>query len=161
MGLATGTIRTFTENRLIEIIADLDGFSDKVGDASTWVVQPTPTGKAKGRRWVVIGLYDGEFDREGMEAGTGPGADQWTIACGLACNDIPDPQTAKQACEDALNAIADLLAADHRLGVADAGPRDVGITRISGPHSDQVEGKPRFTWIDFTISATADIRRNP
>jgi len=160
MGLATGTIRTATENRLIEIIADLDGFTDKLA-AGQWVVQGPPNGKPKGRRWVVIGLYDGEFEREGMERGTDPGADKWEINCGLSCNDVADAQQGKQVCEDALNAIADLLAADHRLGVADGGPREVGITRISGPHSDQVEGYPRFCWIDFTISATADIRRTP
>lgn len=156
---ATGTIRTFAENQLIEAISALDGFTDTPSDTD-WLVSGPPDGEPKSRRWVVIGTYDGSLDPNGIEAGAGPSIDEWTITCGAACTDVADAQTGKQACEDVINAIADMLAADHRVGAGSSGLRDVTVARIDGPYSEQVSGKPRLSWINFDITARADIRRN-
>ncbi|HRW39293.1 MAG TPA: hypothetical protein P5254_16460 [Aquihabitans sp.] len=155
-----GTIRTATEDRLVELIAALDDFS-AVPTPGKWLVSPPPNTVPQARRWVVIGTPDGQIDPNGLERSHNPQIDVWSIACGLACTDIADPQEGKQACEDALNAIADLLASDHRLGLGATGPREVQVTSIDGPYSAQEQGKPRLSWLNFDISCTADIRRNP
>lgn len=157
--VASGTVRTATENLLIELIGALEGFTTALpvaGDGRFMVSGP-PNGKPRARRWVVIGAPTGPLDPDGMAASHDPSIDVWTISCGLALNDVADAQAAKQAAEDALNAIADALAVNERVGDA----RDVAITTIDGPRSVQVSGEPRFTWIDFDISAFADIFRNP
>lgn len=159
--VATGTVRTAVENRLVEIFAALDGFSDQARPGA-WFVTPPLNGKMTARRWIVIGVApDGDIEADSATADGGIAAtvDVWTIRCGLACTDVAASQAAKQACEDALNAMADLLAIDDRIGMN--GPRNVEITRIRGPFSVLEQGQPRFTWIDFDITAQADIERNP
>ncbi len=159
MAIPSGTVRTYTERVLVALLADLDGFSADPAEG-LWHVTPAFAGTPTSRRWVVTGTPDGALDPDGIAAGHDPSVDEWTISCGLACTDVPDPLDAKQACEDALNVIADTLAADPRLGVAD-GPRSVELGRVSGPYTSWEQGKPLMAWINFELACTADIRRNP
>ena len=158
-----GTIRAATERRLVDKIGALPGFSTQPLDGSFWVTPP-PNSTPKARRWVVIGTPDGTLRPEGNRAGQGPSVDEWLISCGIAVTDVLDPLEAKQVAEDALNAIGDMLAADHRLTMTPApviGVRDVQIAEIEGPHFAWESGGPALAWIDFDIAAAADIHRNP
>lgn len=156
--VATGIIRAETEARLVEQIGGLDGFSTDLIDDG-WMVTPPVKGRPKNRRWVVIGAPEGVFDPEGMQSGKGPGVDAWGIACGIAAAGYTDALEGKQAVQDALNAIADLLAADGRLGMAN-GPRDLTVTTIDGPYHEWTENVP-LAWLNFDVQCFADIRRNP
>lgn len=159
--VATHTIRTATERRLLEVFAALDGFSAKA-DRTKFLVTTPPIGGAAlpNRRCVYIGVGDGALEPEGIESGRGPTTDAWVIPCSVFCTDVTDPLDAKQTVEDALNAMADELARDGRLAMAD-GPRDLSITQLDGPHFGWDKNRTPGAWIDFDITCFADIRRNP
>lgn len=159
--VATGTIRTATERRLVEVLGQLDGFNTRAVKGQWYVTPADPAlgSKVPNRRSVLIGTPDGVFDPEGIAAGHGPSTDSWGISCVIACTDVALPLDAKQACEDALNAIADELARNGRLGMA-GGPRDLTITTTVGPHFGWDSGRVPTAWIDFDIRCFADIERN-
>lgn len=159
--VATGTIRTATERRLLEVFAELDGFSAKPSRNEFLVTTPPAAGKAlPNRRCVYIGIPDGAIEPEGIESGRGPSTDAWVIPCSVFCTDVPDPLDAKQTVETALNAMADELARDGRLAMTD-GPRDLSITQLDGPKFAWDQNRTPGAWIDFDITCFADIRRNP
>lgn len=155
-----GIMRVEVEARLIALFNGLDGFSASHDDA-TWMVVPAGSFTSQqlpNRRLVVIGTDDGAFEPEGMQRGAGPGEDVWIITCGLVCTAIADPIDAKQACQDALNAIAAELNRDHRIGLA--GPHDLFVSRIEGPWFGTDQSTPT-AWANFDITANATIRRIP
>lgn len=162
---APGLIRVDVEERLIALLAALDGFSDTPDDDDLWFVTPPFNGEITNRRWIVIGSPDGPLSPEASYSGHGPSIDAWKITCGLALTGEEDPMVAKRACQDALNAIGGLLAANHRLILPDAdvpalGCRDLAIEDIEGPLWSWEQGASPLAWANFDIGAQADITRN-
>ena len=165
MSQPSGTVRTATTRRLVELIGDLDGFSTDPTDGLWWVTRPLNS-PAKNRRIVVIGTGNTEsIDPDGIGSGHGPTRDVWLIPCVLGITDDPNLslEAAEQACEDAFNAIADLLAADGRLNR----PNDPGPPGVFGVRPTTFEtfsvweaGKPPAAWALFDISASCQITRN-
>lgn len=163
---AHGYVRVETEERLIAKIGRLPGFSLDQDHDALWYVTSPLNSAPKCRRFVVVGSAEGLIEPEGMQAGHGPGLDQWTIACGIADTNLGDASSlaAKRGVQDALNAIADMLAADHRITLAgepDLGVHDVAISRVEGPLWAWGNDQAPLAWADFDISASALIRRNP
>lgn len=158
MSSPTGTIRTAVSNRIVALAADLDGFSASPA-AGAWHVTRPPYGQLKNRRSLVIGVGTGSVEDDAIAAGHGPSVDDWLIGCYLQISDEPDFATAEQACEDGFNALADMLAAEPRLGM-NPGPRDVRVSGDFETGSGQESGQPAYAFLTFTISASADILRN-
>lgn len=159
--VARGTVRTATERQLIVVLGGLDGFNTAPAKGQWQVVAAGAAigNKVPNRRAVLIGTPDGVFDPDGIAATHGPATDSWGISCTIACTDVAAPLDAKQACEDALNAIADELARNPRLSMAD-GPRDLTITTTVGPHFGWDKDRVPTAWFDFDIRCFADIERN-
>lgn len=163
VGIATGTVRTATARRLVQLIATLDGFSTEPEPATFWVARPSGKVLAN-RRVVVIGTGEGTDEPDGIAATHSPSIDTWRIPCFIGVTDDPDLdlEATEQTVEDAYNAIVDLLARDDRLGGADGpgpGCRGVRPTRLE-LGSIWEPGKSPAAWADFDLTATADIERN-
>lgn len=163
--VAHGTVRTATEARLVELCGALPGFSTEPEDGTWWVTSPV-NGQLKARRALVIGVADGTLDPDGIAGTLGPTSDAWTIACGLVMTDCADLSAleAKQAVENALNTVRDLLIGNGRLAKSgDAGPgcRDLAVRKFTGPFYGWEAGQAPLAWCDFDISAAADITRRP
>lgn len=162
---AQGLIRVDVEERLILLLAELDGFTATADDDTLWLVTPPFNGEPTNRRWIVIGSPDGPLSPEASFSGHGPSVDAWKITCGLAYTGEEDPIAAKRACQDALNQISGMLAANHRLILPDAevpalGCRDVAIEDVEGPKWSWEQGTVPVAWANFDIGAQADITRN-
>lgn len=161
MSQPSGTVRTATTRRLVELIGDLDGFSTDPTDGLWWVTRPLNS-PAKNRRIVVIGTGNTEsIDPDGIGSGHGPTRDVWLIPCVLGITDDPNLslEAAEQACEDAFNAICDLLATNHRL--APNPPGCLGLRPVSFDTGSIWEsGKPPAAWAEFELQAQAQIERN-
>lgn len=163
MTTPTGTIRTATERRLIEVWSALPGFADHHDDDDLWWVTGPIHGRPANRRLVEIGVADGPLDPDALAAGHGPTTDSWTISCAIACYAIADAMEAKETVEAGFNAVANAVAADHRLtpaGLPDIGVQQVRVVSAVGPYYLEPDGQP-MAWMEFDVAAAAQIRRNP
>lgn len=104
---------------------------------------------------MIIGLADGTLDADT----TATGVDSWAIQCLAGITELLDPQEARQACEDAVNDLADLFERDDRLGMA-VGPRDVRVAAFATFSDVTSSGNTPFVRTEFEIRAAADIWRN-
>lgn len=155
-----GTVRTATAHQLVRLIAELDGFTTDPETGSFWVTRPAGE-EIQNRRFVLIGTGTGSLVPDGIAARHGPSIDVWRIPCIISVTDDPDLdiEAAEQACEDAFNAIADLLARNARLEPEGPGCRDVQPVSLE-INSAWDPGNPPAAWATFELSASADIERN-
>ncbi|MCU1356387.1 MAG: hypothetical protein JWM89_1805 [Acidimicrobiales bacterium] len=164
------TIRTATENRIIELVAALEGYSRQPTADVEWLVTPPYRGAPSHRRLLVVGYADAsELDSDGIQPGADPSIDAWSISCGVATTDVVEAQEAKALCEAAFNDVADLLARLPDLSMP-GGPRDLrAIAPAGGPFFDWLPSNPNNPaselvptgWMNFEIPCFADIERNP
>lgn len=155
-----GTIRTATARHLVRLIAELDGFTTEPEEGSFWVTRPVGE-EIQNRRFVIIGTGTGTLIPDGIAAQHGPAVDVWRIPCVISVTDDPDLdiEAVEQACEDAFNAIADLLARNNRLEPGGPGCRDVRPTSLD-IQSGWTSGAPPWAQAGFELTASADIERN-
>jgi hypothetical protein len=167
MAAPTGTIRTAVEARLItELFPGVEGFATTAVEGSFLVTAPYQGTAPHNRVCVVGAAADPTTEPTGMARGRSPQSDGWSILCGLGCTDQIDPLAAKALLEDGFNALADAIAADHRLGMY--GPRDAMAILEDGPYFSWIETPgpdgPVLVptgWLDFRIDVFADFVRNP
>jgi hypothetical protein len=177
---ASGSVRTATKRRLVDLFATLDGFESDLAevDDDAWWVTAFPGGQAKARRVVMVGIpSDDESPVEPLSLAAAPRrqeSDGWRLNCAVVVTATDDADvnfgewdelqfTLEQDAEDAYNAVADLLAQDDRItpeGSDDLGVRGVRVSAVDGPASTWPDTGPPSAVLFFTISAAADITRN-
>lgn len=175
------TCRTEAERRIVALAGDLAGWTaDPVtaaDDESLWLVTPPVHGGVQLGRVVVVGIAP-EDENGGIEptaiAKTSEAEDQWQIEGAIflsgassifgSSGDSDDPAQApwiaKQAVEDALNDLRDVIAGNQRLQ-RDDWPFIGAVATLSawvGPwFSQSDDGEPLGT-ARFTITCTAQLR---
>lgn len=156
---ATSTVRTATELRLVDLLGGLTGWSTSPDDPTDWYVRPWGRGRPEARRSVTVGVPIGSSQPDAIAGQASSTTDAWTCTVWVICTDIDDGPTAKQAVEDVVNEIADLLVTDPRLDM-NPGPRSAVIGTWEGPFFEVTDGLAVCT-AEVEITFTADIWRDP